>query len=227
VNKQQKIKEYFDYGFTPEQIAKEMDLPIFLVNTALKGWKKPIIAHPAKSITHKKHFYDWRQGMDREMPMYEMLYEYGALKINKYVRVYGIINAAELMRYDRKYIWALKKHFGYYNSIPKNALEKINYFSTAIKREVDARDGRKCVRCGKDCSYEQIRYHKISHPGPMNANNCATVCKICRTWRIRKHYDLNPEIFKDMDYAGFVEWIRQNDPPYARMKREKYSGKSK
>jgi hypothetical protein len=209
---QEQIKEYKDYGFSPEEIAKELKLDLFFVKSALDPQKKPSSWLKAKSLRYGSCNYDRKQANDKEMPLYEILYKYSSYEINKLISKLGFTLTSKYMGVKRNDLIALKVHFGFHNPIPRDALEHIAYFSNDLRKKVDERDERRCVRCGKKLNKKNIRYHKISHPGPMEVDNCITLCFYCRSWRILKHYDTNKERFENMRFEEFKKWIFNNDP---------------
>jgi len=89
--------------------------------------------------------------------------------------------------------------------LPGHAMDLCLYFPEDIRRMVDQRDKRTCVRCHRHISDGDIRYHKISHPGPVDdVDNCATLCKRCRSRYVNRKVIGNRKLFKDMRYDGFV-----------------------
>ena len=209
MNRQILIKEYADYSFTPEQISQELDIPLELVKSALFVYPKTTTEIKAKSLRYKSHIYDKRQATDRDRPMYELLYRNKPRRLNKMIKKMGTIVTAQILGCTRNDIVALKYHFGYYERIPGDALNKICYFSNTLRRKVDERDYRTCVRCKRPVNYDKIRYHKISHPGPMTVDNCATLCLNCRSTKILKEYDKDIHQFDGIGFEGFVGWIEE------------------
>lgn len=212
MNRQDLIKQYADYGLTAEEISKELDLPIFLIKSALIKPTKKITERKVKQLRCSVPKYDKEKATDVTRPMYEILYKYGPRKINKFINKVGYELTSEVFGCKKGDLIALKLHFGYYNPIPGNALDTITYFSDKLRRKVDKRDNRHCIRCGRPINDKNIRYHKISQPGPMETDNCATLCLYCRSFRILKHYDADPERFRGMRFKEFREWIYKNDP---------------
>ena len=212
MNRQDLIKEYKEYGFSEAEISAELGIPLFLIKSALVKDKPSRTDIKAKSLRYKNVAYDKMQANDRTLALYELLYEYHPLELNKLLKNMGANFTAKYTGYTVNDIIALKMHFGYKGSIPKDALHKICYFSEKIRREVDKRDNRQCIRCNKDLTVKSIRYHKISHPDEMVADNCATLCLYCRSHRILKHYDHDRERFMGMRYEEFKTWIADNDP---------------
>ncbi|MBC8551465.1 MAG: hypothetical protein H8D23_17610 [Candidatus Brocadiales bacterium] len=210
MNKQDLVKEYKDYGYSAQEIAQELNMPISLVNSALEGYKLPTTSYKAKE-TYKTYANDKTfrtRANDKTLPMYEVLYEYGPKDINRMVSTWGLTMTAKFTGYTKNNLIALKYHYGYHNHIPMDALDKTTYFSEAIRREVDARDDRHCIRCTHPLGIKDIRYHKITHPAPMSVNVCATLCKYCRSTKILPNY----EVFDGMRYEEFKEWVLTNDP---------------
>ena len=212
MNRQNLIKEYDSYGFTAEQITEELNIPLILVKSALMVYPKPTTEIKAKSLRYQSHIYDKRQATDRDRPMYELLYRTKPRRLNRMIKKTGAIITAKMLKCKRNDIVALKYHFGYHERIPGDALNKICYFSTKLRREVDERDHRTCVRCGRAISDDKIRYHKISHPGSMTVDNCATLCLNCRSTKILKEYDKDIKQFDGMGFEGFIEWIEEKVP---------------
>lgn len=210
MNRQNLIKEYDSYGFTAEQISEELNISLDLVKSALMVYPKPTTEIKAKSLRYKTHIYDKRQATDRDRPMYELLYRVKPRKLNKIIKKMGSVKAAQMLGCKRNDIIALKYHFGYHEHIPGDALERICYFSTDLRRKIDERDDRTCVRCKRQVSNDKIRYHKISHPGPMTVDNCATLCLNCRATKILKEYDKDIHQFDGMGFEEFVEWVEEN-----------------
>lgn len=209
MNKQDLIKEYKDYGFSEVEISNELDIPLAIVKSALakspKVSTERIPRHNSKNNT-KFH------GTDKEVPMFEALYKYTPLEINKMIRLWGLTYTAKYMGITKSDIIALKYHFGYHKPIPMNARQIITYFPHDVRVEVDKRDGRVCQRCNKELDKANLRYHKISHPGNNELNNCITLCKYCRSSRIYKHMKAQEDIFDDMDYNSLKAWISEHDP---------------
>lgn len=212
INRQNLIKEYSNYGFTAEQISEELDIPLYLVESALMVYPKTTTEIKAKSLRYKSHIYDKTQATDRDRSMYELLYRVKPRKLNKIIKKMGTIKAAQILGCTRNDIIALKYHFGYHERIPGNALERICYFSTDLRRKVDERDNRTCVRCHRKIDDDKIRYHKISHPGPMTVDNCATLCLNCRATKILKEYDKDIHQFDGMRFEEFKEWVEEKMP---------------
>lgn len=212
MNRQDLIKQYENYGFTAKQISDELDIPLYLVNSALMVYPKPTTEIKAKSLRYKSHIYDKRQATDRDRPMYELLYRVKPRKLNKMIKKLGSIMTAQMLGCKRNDIIALKYHFGYHEHIPGDALERICYFSADLRKQVDERDHRTCVRCHHHIEDDKIRYHKISHPGPMTVDNCATLCLNCRSAKILKEYDQNIHQFEGMRFEEFLEWIKGKVP---------------
>jgi len=191
MNKQDLVKEYYDYGMAVQDIAKELNMPLGLVNSALETPKLKQTEKPAQGLNQYIVSRDYKiHAVDREMPMYELLYEYGPIELNRMLNKLGIKYTCMCLGVHKHVIIALKYHFGYHEDLPKEALNRISYFSTKLRREVDKRDDRCCIRCGRHMpDIKKIRYHKISHPGPMTVDNCATLCVYCRSERIIKQIE--------------------------------------
>lgn len=212
-NRQEMIIEYKDYGYSDTKIAKELDIDIMMVKSALMEYGPPITEFQAKSLKEIYKGSSWvSHARDKHMGSYEMLYKYGAKDLNKYMKRYGIRPTAEFLREDPNHLISLKIHFGYYNNIPGDAIQRITYFSHDIRKEVDKRDSRECIRCSKSLNTDTIRYHKITHPGSMNMDNCATLCDYCRQFRIIKHIKAHNRVFYGMSFDKFSAWIQTNDP---------------
>lgn len=212
MNRQDLIKQYHEYGLKPEEISEELGIPSFLVKSALVKPKRPITEKKAKTLRYSRPRYDKERATDRTWNLYEILYKHGPRRINKVLAKTGFDLAAEILECEKKDLIALKLHFGYHKPLPGDAMQKITYFSEKLRRKVDNRDNRTCIRCGKKIDKKNIRYHKIYHPGPMKVDNCATLCLYCRSFRILKHYDAYPDMFDDMSFKEFKEWIHKNDP---------------
>jgi len=203
------IREYEDYGYSVEDIAKELNIPLNLVKSALERNKQGNTAYQAKS-NYKDYANDntfKTRATDKTMPMYEMLHEHGPAAINRLITKYGLTYAAKWMRYTKGQLISLKYHYGYHNPIPGDALAKVTYFSEAVRREVDERDSRQCVRCSYDLGVKDIRYHKVSHPALCTADNCITLCLYCRSTRVLPNY----EVFNGMNYTTMSTWIHKHD----------------
>ncbi len=206
MNRQDLIKEYADYGFTESEIAEELNIDPILVNSALMQYPPLRTETPAKSISARYHP-QYAHATDKTIEFYELLCEYGPRKINRYWKVYGLSAAAKVLDCDPQTLFALKIHYGYHRPLPGNALELALYFPEEVRKQVDERDQRVCVRCNKAASDDDIRYHKISHPGPVNMDNCATLCKRCRSKHVNPFVVKNRKMFKDMRFLGFLEWV--------------------
>jgi len=216
-NRQNIIKSYLDYGFTAEEIAEELDMDLALVRSALQPQK---MLRTQKSSRSTRKVYTkrvWRtHSRDKTIQLYEILYKFGVKEINRNVRQFGLKPGARYMHIRWEDLYTLKIHFGYHNPLPGDALDKITYFSEKLRRAVDERDHRTCIRCNRKLTKESIRYHKITHPGPMNIDNCATLCKRCRICRIIRYYKVAPDIFHGMTFNQFKQWIDTNDYLYAK-----------
>ena len=210
MNKQDLVREYEDYGYSVEEIAKELNMPINLVKSAVERNKMSTTSYQAKSnYVPYTHGYTFKMcATDRERPMYEVLYEHGASDLNTMIKTWGLRLTAMYTGVKKNDLIALKYHYGYHNPIPGDALAKATYFSNEVRKQVDERDNRQCVRCGYDLGVKDIRYHKISHPALCTADNCITLCLYCRKTRILPNY----EIFNGMNYTTMKEWIHTHDP---------------
>lgn len=183
MNNQIKIKQYDDYGFTPEEISKELDLNLWFIELALEPSKLP--------RTYKANLRGYKakaHPTNHNIAIYELLFKHGPKKINRFWKKYGIQEAAKQLNTTLGILYALKQHFGYHQRIPKNALDIIKYWPEQLRREVDKRDDRKCVRCiaGKSRNLRkyvlkehEIRYFKIDVHGKLDIPNCATLCRWC------------------------------------------------
>lgn len=89
--------------------------------------------------------------------------------------------------------------------MPANAIDRLFYFSNDLRRQVDERDGRRCIVNQSDLTQKRIRYHKISIPGPMTVDNCATICYRHRGEKVLKILENKPETFRGMNYKQFKE----------------------
>jgi hypothetical protein len=203
MNRQILIKEYADYGFTVPEICTELNLEDWFVISALHEDPPCRTEVPAKSIS-KIYFPQYAHATDRTIDFYELLYKHGPRKINRYWKAYGLTPSAQVLRCDSKTLFALKIHFGYERPLPGNAMDLCLYFPEEIRRQVDGRDHRACVRCHKHVSDRDIRYHKISHPGPVDVYNCATLCKRCRSRYVNPYVLKNRKLFKDMRFGEFL-----------------------
>jgi len=215
MNRQILIKEYADYGFTVEEICKELNLWPELVKSALEPSPPVRTEIPAKSIS-RRYFPQYAHATDKSIEFYELLYKYGPRKLNRWLKVYGQTDCAEYINCDPSVLFSLKIHFGYHRSIPGNALELCTYFPEEVRRQVDERDHRICVRCHRHVSNRDIRYHKISHPGPVEPDNCATLCRKCRSTQINRRVIVNRKDFKTMRFDEFCKWIEGVTPFRAR-----------
>lgn len=212
-NRQDMIKEYKDYGYSNTKIAEVLDIDIIMVNSALMEYNRPITERETQSLKRLYKGSDWKShARDKHMGSYEVLYKYGAQHLNKIIKRYGLRPAADWLHIRQNDLISLKIHFGYYNNIPGDAIERITYFSHDIRKEVDERDKRACIRCRKALDAESIRYHKITHPGAMTMANCATLCDYCREGRVIKHIKAHNRVFYGMTFENFRTWIHDNDP---------------
>jgi len=204
MNRQILIKEYADYGFTVPEICEELDLEEWFVISALDEDPLCRTEVPAKSIS-KIYYPQYAHATDKTIDLYELLYRHGTRKINRYYNVYKLKAAAHVLKCDPRTLFALKIHFRYERSLPGNAMDLCLYFPEEIRRQVDERDKRTCVRCHRRVTDNDLRYHKISHPGPVDAvDNCATLCKRCRSRHVNRKVIDNRKLFKDMRFDGFV-----------------------
>jgi len=212
MNRQDRIKEYYDYNFTTEEIAEELGVEVWFVEEALKSSPIPRTEQPARS---RLRIYNGKKGgrshpRDRTIPSYELLYKYGPNRLNTYLKKYGLHPAGRVLGIPWQWLYTLKVYFGYHNKLPHDALDRITYFSEDLRRQVDDRDNRVCIRCGVATTPDTIRYHKINHPAPMTANNCTTLCNKCRI-RAYKYYAGKQSIFKGYGIEEFREWVVEND----------------
>jgi len=213
MNRQDRIKEYYDYNFTTEEIAEELGIEVWFVEEALKPSPIPRTEQPARS---RLRIYNGKKGgrshpRDRTIPSYELLYKYGPNRLNTYMKKYGLVPAGRVLNIPWQRLYTLKVYFGYHNKLPGDAISRITYFSEEIRRQVDERDKRVCIRCGVATTTEAIRYHKINHPGSMEVDNCATLCDKCRI-RAYKYYAVKQSIFKGYGVEDFRVWVVENDP---------------
>jgi len=213
LNRQDRIREYREYDFTTEEIADELNVEVWFVEEALKPSTIPRTEQPAKS---RLRIYNGKGGgrshpRDVTIHSYELLYKYGPNRLNTYMKKYGLLPAGRVLNIPWQWLYSLKIHFGYHNKLPQDALDRITYFSEKLRREVDERDNHICIRCGTATTADTIRYHKISHPAPMTADNCATLCDKCRI-RSYKYYADKQSIFKGYGVVDFSDWIVENDP---------------
>jgi len=211
MNRQVLIKEYADYGFTEEEIAKELNIDLLLVNSALMTYPPLRTETPAKSIS-ARYYPQYAHATDKTIEFYELLHKHGPRKLNRYIKVFGFEAAAYVLKCEPRPLFALKMHYGYHRPLPGNAEELSLYFPEEVRRQVDGRDNRTCVRCSKQASDTDIRYHKISHPGPVDADNCATLCKRCRSRHVNPMVVKNRKMFKAMRFEGFLEWLGVTSP---------------
>lgn len=207
MNRQILIKEYADYGFTIPEICSELNLDEWFVNSALHEDPPMRTEMPAKS-TSKIYHPQLAHATDKTIGFYELLHVHGTRKINRYWNVYGMSAAAKVLGCDPQTLFALKIHFGYHKPLPGNALELSLYFPEEVRRQVDERDNRMCVRCHKMPSDVEIRYHKISHPCPVDVSNCATLCKRCRSRHVNPFVVKNRKLFKELRFEDFGQWVQ-------------------
>ena len=208
MNRQDLIKEYADYGFTEAEIAAELNIDLLLVNSALMTYPPLRTETPAKSVS-ARYYPQYAHATDKTIELYELLHKHGPRKLNRYIKVFGFEAAAQVLDCDPKPLFALKIHYGYHRPLPGTAEELSLYFPEEIRRKVDHRDQRTCVRCGKKASDTEIRYHKISHPGPVELENCATLCKRCRSRHVNPKLVKNRKLFKTMRFDGFLELVNR------------------
>jgi hypothetical protein len=211
MNRQVLIKEYADYGFTVPEICDELNLEEWFVNSAMYEDPPCRTEIPAKSIS-KIYYPQYAHATDKTIAFYELIHEHGSRKINRYWRVYGLSAAAQVLECDPRTLFSLKIHFGYERPLPGDALDLCLYFPEEVRRQVDDRDQRTCVRCHKKASDADIRYHKISHPGPVSKDNCATLCKRCRSRHVNPFVVRNRKMFKEMRFDEFVTCVKVNAP---------------
>jgi len=211
---QDKIKQYHEYGFTIEEIAEELSISPSLVRSALKAPETTSTDHPF--IT--KQFNRWKYGhygTTRVIPSLELLWKVGPHKMNEMLEKWGQALTAEHLGVSRNLIIAVRYYFGYHEKIPPNAWNYLSYVPLEIRKQVDERDQRICVRCNrKIVTDSEVRYHKIYWRGPMSADNVATVCRLCRRERLVHLVADNPEMFRDMRFEDFKKWIQENDPAW-------------
>ena len=153
---------------------------------------------------------------DMNIPFWELLYREGRDEINTIIKTFGTSLAAKYFRVDRKVILALRQHFNY-QLVPGDWKKHCTYIPEEVRRSVDKRDNRRCIRCNGKLNSEAgrfkakcIHYHKINHPGPLNRSNVATLCSICRR-RIRSQ-NKGKDTFEGMQFKDFKKWIEDNDP---------------
>jgi len=201
-------------GFTSQvEIGEELNLEVWFVEEALKPSTIPRTEQPARS---RLRIYNGKKGgrshhRDRTIQSYELLYKYGPNRLNTYMKKYGLVPAGRVMGIPWQWLYTLKVYFGYHNKLPQDALDRITYFSEGLRRQVDGRDKRVCIRCGVTTTTDTIRYHKINHPGLMKADNCATLCDKCRI-RAYKYYAAKQSIFKGYGVEDYRVWVVENDP---------------
>ena len=213
MNRQDRIKEYYDYGFKTEEIAEELAVEEWFVEEALKPSPIPRTEQPAKS---RLRIYNGKKGgrshpRDVTIPSFEFLYKHGPNRINTYLKKYGLVPAGRVLGIPWQWLYTLKIHFGYHNKLPQDALDRITYFSENLRQQVNDRDKRACIRCGTATTLDTIRYHKINHPASMTADNCVTLCEKCRI-RAYKYYAAKQSIFKGFGVEDFQRWVAENDP---------------
>jgi len=151
MNRQVLIKEYADYGFTEEEIAKELNIDLLLVNSALMTSPPVRTEIPAKNIS-KRYYPQYAHATDKSIEFYEILHEHGPRKLNRYIKVYGFEAAAYVLKCEPRPLFALKMHYGYHRPLPGNAEELSLYFPEEVRREVDERDKRTCLATFKGSS---------------------------------------------------------------------------
>lgn len=211
MNIQDRIKEMNEYGFTQEEIAKELNIAEVMVKSALLADIPSVNDKRADSYQriHKnsivRHY-----AIDKEMLMYEILYEHGYAKLNKYLKTYDTTATAVLLNVPHQAVYSLKRYFGYHEKIPPDAIERITYWSNDLRAEAKELYDSTCIRCDKKLDTNTIRFHKINHPGPMNMDNCAVMCNYCRK-RMISHIKTDYTVFHGMDNTQFKQWITEND----------------
>ena len=210
-NRQELIIECADYGLSTKEISDHLNIEEWLVRSALVKSPTPRTEIPAKS-TSKTYYPQFAHSTEKTIEFYEVLYEHGSQKLNGLIKKLGPKLAAEFIGARCNTMHALKIHFGYDDPIPGNALELCLYFPEKVRREVDVRDDHTCARCDRVTDVARIRYHKIYHPGPVSVDNCATLCKYCRSTRINKYLKHNPKMFDGLTHEEFVDWIKDNAP---------------
>ncbi len=213
MNRQELIEEYKDYGYKNAEIAEMLDIELLLVKDALIKPKRLKTEKRAKAVGglyKNKRFKSF--ATDRDNIAHELLYEYTPKELNKMLKNYGLRPTVKFISTTRSAILTLKGYFGYRHPIPGNARELTSYFSSDLRKQIDARDNRECQRCNRVQDSKNIRYHKISHPALCTVDNCITLCNYCRTHRMLKHIRNDIELFNTMDYTSIKEWITANDP---------------
>ena len=210
-NRQELVIECADYGLSIPEICEHLSLDEWFVKSALMKSPPLRTETPAKSVS-TTYLPQYAHSKDKTVQFYEVLYEHGPQKLNKLIKKLGPKLTGEFLGAKRNTIHALKIHFGYHKPLPANALELCLYFPETVRREVDSRDNLKCARCDRETDDKNRRYHKISHPNPVTADNCVTLCKYCRTTRINKLLKYDPKMFDGMTHADFIAWIKENVP---------------
>ena len=219
-----RVREFVDYNFTLEEIIEELNnRPEKVVRAAYqfvkdnRSFTSQEIGISDKTPGNKNPKMHTR---DKNIEFYELIWREGRKEINWAIRNLGSSHAAKYFRVDRKVILALQQHYDYKEGLPQDYLEQMTYFPEEVRREVDKRDKRECIRCGrklKKCldnedrqSKFTLNYHKIQHPGPIDKSNCATLCYVCRRRLQVKHKD--KDTFEGMDFTEFKQWISEHDP---------------
>lgn len=213
--RQDLIREYYEYGYTIDQIVEELNMAETYVKMALFQRKYNnymyIPGQRARALYTKKNHYVICTV--RRVAMYEFLYKFGIKEINRRIAMFGIRPAAHYLRVPINEIVALRKHFGYNNDrIPPDSMEYLTYFSENLREGphgIDERDERICQKCGKDMNnrVKEIRYHKISHPGPMIVDNAITICHWCRRKYAMPITTDEPRMLMGMRFQEFKELI--------------------
>jgi hypothetical protein len=204
MNKQDKIEELLDYGFSVEEAAEQLFVSEEFVNLASTG-------NPTHMDTTGRDFRNTgrvRSMSDVTMDAYELLHKYDYKKINSVLKIDGLRGAARYFDVDVGALFTLKVHFGYHKQIPMNALKHIVYFSDEMRKAIKRRDNEACVRC----NHEATMFFKIDIGGYVEIDNCAMLCEHCRSKRMSKHIKNNKNVFKDMRHTEFITWIKENDP---------------
>ena len=210
-NRQELIIECADYGLSTKEISDHLNIEEWLVKSALVKSPTPRTEIPAMS-TSKTYYPQYAHSTDKTIEFYEVLYEHGASKINRLIKRWGPKSTADFLGIRWNVLHSLKIHFGYEDPLPANALELCLYFPEEIRRDVDTRDNLKCARCDRETDDKNRRYHKISHPNPVTADNCVTLCKYCRTTRINKLLKFDPKMFNGMLHDDFKVWVKEHTP---------------
>lgn len=99
LNRQDTIKEYYDYDYSTEEIAEELNVELWFVEEALRPSPIPRTEQPARS---RLRIYNGKKGgrshpRDRTIPSYELLYKYGPNRLNTYIKKYGMVPAGRVL----------------------------------------------------------------------------------------------------------------------------------